>query len=133
MIAESQIREQIGHYLRGDISLDVFEDWLVQRSWNMHKDSNEAAQKLASAVELRLAEHSSGHLDEAALRDELRPFVTRFTMEIVFGGAPVAPVEPARNLIAVAEPQVMAFPAVATQSFPAAVGFVDRSPEAVHG
>jgi hypothetical protein len=133
MIAESQIREQIGHYLRGDISLDVFEDWLVQRSWNMHKDSNEAAQKLASAVELRLAEHSSGHLDEAALRDELRSFITRFTMQIVFGGAPVAPAEPVRNLIATAKQQIMEFPAVAAQPSPAAVGFVDRSPEAVRG
>jgi hypothetical protein len=132
MIAESQIREQIGHYLRGDISMDVFEDWLVQRSWNMHKDSNEAAQKLASAVELRLAEHSSGHLDEQGLRDELRSFVTKFTMQVVFDGAPVAPVEPTRNVTATVKQQVMEFPAAPAKPSPAAVGFVDISPEAAH-
>jgi hypothetical protein len=79
MIAESQIREQIGHYLRGEISLDAFEDWLVQRSWNMHKDSAGDAQRLVSAVELRLAEHSSGHLDENALRAELQTFAPDLT------------------------------------------------------
>lgn len=131
MIAESQIREQLGHYLRGDIPLDVFEDWLVQRSWNMHKDSDEAAQSLASKIELRLAEHSSGHLDENALHEELKTFVTTFTMRIVFGGAPVSPVEPVRNVTATAEPQVMGFPASAVRPSPAAVGFVDRSPAEV--
>ncbi|HEV2464551.1 MAG TPA: hypothetical protein VGT04_12175 [Acidobacteriaceae bacterium] len=133
MINESQIRQQLGRYLRGNISLDVFEDWLVQRSWNMHKDSDEAAQKLASQIELRLAEHSSGHLDEEAMREEFRAFITKFTMQIVFNGAPVAPVEPVRNLIAVADPQVMTFRAVVSPPSRAAIGFVDRSPEAVHG
>jgi len=89
MIAESQIREKLIKFLRNDISLDVFEDWLVQQSWNMHKDSDEAAQKLASAIELRLAEHSSGHLDDAALRDELRPFATNYTVAIWFGKPPL--------------------------------------------
>jgi len=133
MIAESQIRGKLGRYLRGELSLDQFEDWLVQKSWNMHKDSDEAAQSLASKIELRLAEHSSGHLDENALHEELKTFVTTFTMQIVFGGAPVAPVEPVRNSTATAKPQVMGFPASEARPSPAAVGFVDRSPEAVRG
>ncbi|MHB8303448.1 MAG: hypothetical protein ACYDC6_11505 [Acidobacteriaceae bacterium] len=87
MIAESEIREKLGRFLSKDISLDQFEDWFVQRSWNMHKDSHEAAQKLASAIELRLAEHSSGHLNDHALRDELRPLATVYTMQILFGAA----------------------------------------------
>ncbi len=128
MIAESQIREQLGHYLRGDISLDVFEDWLVQRSWNMHKDSDEAAQKLASQIELRLAEHSSGHLDEAALREEFRSFVTKFTVEIVFGGAPLSPEPQAQNRIAVAPPQVIAFRHPAALSFQGGFAHADKSP-----
>ncbi len=87
MIAESQIRQWLARFLNKEVSLDSFEDWLVQRSWNMHVDSSGAAQKLASAIELRLAEYSSGHLDLAQLRRELLPFVSSYTAEISFGDA----------------------------------------------
>lgn len=85
MIAEHQIREWLGRFLHGEVSLDQFEDWLVQRSWNMHRDSDEEAQKMAAAIELRLAEHSSGHLSDAQLRDELLPFVTNYFATVHFG------------------------------------------------
>jgi len=85
MIAEYQIRQWLARYLHDEVSLDQFEDWLVQRSWNMHQDSEQSAQKLASAIELRLAEHSSGHLDDNELRLELLPFVTTYTATVHFG------------------------------------------------
>ncbi|HET9407081.1 MAG TPA: hypothetical protein VFO39_07570 [Candidatus Sulfotelmatobacter sp.] len=85
MIAEHQIRQQLAKYLHDEMSLDHFEDWFVQRSWNMHRDSMDAAQKLASAIELRLAEHSSGHLSENDLREELLPFVTTYNAVVSFG------------------------------------------------
>ena len=85
MVAEYQIREWLARYLHGEVSLDQFEDWLVQRSWNMHGDSDEASQKLVAAIELRLAEHSSGHLDDKQLRDELLPFVTTYNATVQFG------------------------------------------------
>lgn len=88
MIAEYQIRQQLAKYLNDEISLDHFEDWLVQRSWNMHRDSEPAAQKLASAIELRLAEYSSGHLEEKNLREEMRPFVTTYSATVNFGQIP---------------------------------------------
>src|ERR1700733_4156459 len=87
MIAESQIREKLGHYLSKEWSLAQFEDWLVQGSWNMHKDSGEQAQKLVSAIELRLAEHSSGHLNEKELRAELQAFVNIPSADVSFGHA----------------------------------------------
>ncbi len=96
MIAESKIREHLGRYLRQELSLDQLEDWIAQQSWNMHKDSDEAAQKLASAIELRLAEHSSGHLDEPSLREELRRFANPPVVRILFG-------EAARQSLVVAE------------------------------
>lgn len=71
MITESQIRERLAAFLTNAIPLDEFEDWLVQNSWNMHQDSDPAAQELAGAIDLRLSEHSSGHLRENQLRDEL--------------------------------------------------------------
>lgn len=85
MIAENSIRLKLGRFLRNEIALDQFDDWLAQQSWNMHIDSEESAQKLASAIELRLAEHSSGHLDELALREELRAFLRISTTAVWFG------------------------------------------------
>jgi hypothetical protein len=110
MISEPQIREKLGRFLRGDLSLERFEDWLSQKSWNMHKDSSEAAQKLAAALELRLAEYSAGHLSDLTLRDELRPFVNPPIVQISFGDAPQAPiVEPPNNVEARARAQVLGF------------------------
>lgn len=111
MIAESQIREKLGRYLRDELSLDRFEDWLAQSSWDMHKDSSDAAQKLVAAIELRLAEHSSGHLNEPALRNELRQFVNPPVVQISFGNAQQSPIlpEPSNNVEAKPRPQVFVF------------------------
>jgi hypothetical protein len=75
MVIESQVRDRVSQYLHGEIGLDSFEEWLVQRSWNMQQDSVEEARRLVAAIELRLAEHSSGHLDERGLRHELAGLV----------------------------------------------------------
>src|ERR1700730_13404916 len=108
MIAESKIREKLGRYLRKDLSLEQFEDWIAEQSWNMHKDSSEAAQKLASAIELRLAEHSSGHLDEPALQEELRQFANPSVIHISFGAAQQVPREEfANNVLAKPRTQVI--------------------------
>lgn len=75
MITQAQIVRQIECLLAGNISLDDFEDWLVRSSWNMHLDSPSEAQELVWRIELNLAEHSSGHLDETELRAELKDLV----------------------------------------------------------
>lgn len=82
MLAESEIRDRLARYLAKEIPLEEFEDWFVQQSWNMHQGSPEAAQMLASAIELRLAEHSSGHLTEEELQQELRSFVTSYVKSV---------------------------------------------------
>jgi len=136
MIAESQIREKLGRYLRGDLPLDRFEDWIAQSSWNMHKDSDQPSQKLASAIELRLAEHSSGHLDECALRDELRQLVNPKVVQISFGAAiPPAPEEPPNNVVAKPNYQIIAFTGRADVNLavPAAAGFADTTQSVAHG
>ena len=97
MIAENQIRERLARYLLGEISLDEFEDWLVERSWNMHLDSDETAQKLAAAIELRLAEHSSGHLSNDGLRKELLPMVTAYIPRLYVDWASSSPVSASCN------------------------------------
>jgi len=137
MIAESQIREKIGRYLRGELSLDHFEDWIAQASWNMHKDSDERAQKIASAVELRLAEHSSEHLDENSLREELRQLVNPKVVEISFGDAPPAiSQEPPNNVVAEPNLQIFAF-TIRAEEIPEVTqlgaGFAGTAQSVAHG
>ncbi len=71
MIREMEVRRKLADLLAGRLDLEEFEDWLVQRSWNMHLDSSSGAQDLVSAIELALAEHSSSHLSEESLHDKL--------------------------------------------------------------
>ena len=72
MIHESEIRSKLVALLLTDsLSPPDFEDWLVEKSWNMHLDSSESAQRLVWAIEVRLAEFSSDDLSDAQLWDEL--------------------------------------------------------------
>lgn len=75
MITESQIRERLFAYLIRASTLNAFEDWLVSQSWNMHLDSDDAAQSLVGAIELRLAEYSDDDLDDDALERELKGLI----------------------------------------------------------
>ena len=84
MIAELEIRQHLIEFLLNPDSLDDFEDWLVCRCWNMHANSSEEAQKLASAIELWLAEYSGGHIDFDALRRELVPYVTDINISLYY-------------------------------------------------
>jgi hypothetical protein len=82
MLEASTIREQIIRLLEREISLEQFEDWFVPASWNMHLDSSLSDQELASEIELRLAEHSNGHLSEDQLRADLGHFVSNYSVDI---------------------------------------------------
>lgn len=82
MITEAQIREHLANYLAGSESLDSFEDWLVEQSWNMHRDSSEGAQDLVNQIELRLSEHSDGNLSEDKLKRELHQFLENFSITV---------------------------------------------------
>ncbi len=82
MLQTSEIRDQIIQALSGRLSLEDFEDWLAQRSWNMHLDSSREAQELAADIQLRLAEFSLGHLPETELREDFKKFVSNFIVHI---------------------------------------------------
>lgn len=87
MIKENEIRAELVKYLAGNQALDAFEDWLVQWSWNMHRDSDQVAQGLASKIELLLAEYSGEHIDESTLKEKLRPFVSKYNVSLSLGAA----------------------------------------------
>ena len=80
MLSESMLRDRVSQFVAGELTLDDFEDWLASESWNMHRRASVMAQRLASAVELRLAEHDAGHLSDELLRSELRALLERMPM-----------------------------------------------------
>jgi hypothetical protein len=85
MISEAQIQDRLFQYLARQITLNDFEDWLARESWNMHLDSDEAAQALVGAIELRLAEYSADHLTDDALERELKGLLAS-TVELLIEG-----------------------------------------------
>jgi len=74
MLRAWELRSRIAAYLWGSLPLDDFDEWFSASTWNMHRDSNVQAQEMAAAVELLLAEHSSGHLTDDDLKAKLQPF-----------------------------------------------------------
>lgn len=71
MITETEIRRKLVALLERRVSLAQFQDWLVEQSWNMHKDSSAEAQQLVSEIELALSEYSNRHLAESELHQKL--------------------------------------------------------------
>ena len=78
MISDLDIRERLIDYLVEQTTLDEFEDWLVQNTWNVHQWGSEATQNLAYSIEGPLAEHSGGQMDESDLRKKLVKLVREF-------------------------------------------------------
>lgn len=71
MVTAQDIRENIVSYAANGIDLDTLEDWIAQRTWNIHQSVDIEAQHLAYSVELLLSEHSNGDLSEIILREKL--------------------------------------------------------------
>ncbi len=86
----NEIRTQLARYLakgiakqEDSISIEEFEDWIAQNTWNIHQGGDEGAKALAYEIEAKLAEYSGGHIDEAALRSSLSPLVTSYIPKLV--------------------------------------------------
>lgn len=71
MITTEAIQQQVASYLAKGIDIETLEDWIAQQTWNIQRSGDLRAIHLAYAVDLRLSEHSSGHMQEPQLRQEL--------------------------------------------------------------
>ncbi len=78
MISLRQIRDELASYLAREISFAEFEDWLIDHSWNMHKDSSEDAQELVHSINAFIYEYLDKYVDEDWLRAQLRPHVQHY-------------------------------------------------------
>ena len=89
MSLEATIRYRLISYLTGDISLDEFTAWLVGATWNIESTGDVDASQLAYAIELSLAEHSSGLLNLEELKSELRDLSRHVNLNLT----PACPME----------------------------------------
>lgn len=70
-LLETTIRRHLARYLAGDASLDAFVDWFVGVAWSIEETGSPEARELTYAIQLALAEASSGLLTPHELRGEL--------------------------------------------------------------
>lgn len=80
---DNEIRDKLGSYLLGEISLEDFEDWFVSASWNVNQSKNQAAINMVYEIELWLSEYSDGFRSENELQNLLRPLVVNYKVELV--------------------------------------------------
>jgi hypothetical protein len=80
MITQQEERRNLSAHLLGELSLDEFEDWLVQQSWDMHLDSTVETQRLVGAIELALSEHAKEDISARELHDRLVSLATNIVM-----------------------------------------------------
>lgn len=78
-----EIRDWLTRYLADEISFEDFLNWFVPSSWNVGKSGNRAAMNLVYEIELWLAEFSNGIWSEAELKQNLRPLVENYRVELV--------------------------------------------------
>lgn len=75
----TEIRDRLVQYLARDITLREFQEWFVPTTWNLDESTDSSAADLAADIELRLAEYTGGHLDEAEVRAAFALLVSRYT------------------------------------------------------
>lgn len=90
MIIEQELREQIQHALSGSLSLNELYAWLMDRSWNMHLDSDQSAVELAADVEALFFERSDGLINDAVLRERLLSLLNDIQLVIKIGYSVIA-------------------------------------------
>ncbi len=71
MDAYRALREHLRPYLAGRSGLARFKAWFVPFLWDLDEAASAEAAGLARKVELRLSEHSNGHLSTSELRTML--------------------------------------------------------------
>ena len=77
MINVNEIRNHLASYLAQHVSFSEFEDWLIDNSWNMHKDSSNEAQELVNEINASIYEYLDKHVDEHQLKAKLGAHLQR--------------------------------------------------------
>ena len=74
MTTTLEIKDQLGRFLVKEQSLNEFNIWLAQNTWNIHLEEPDV-QSLVGEIELALAEYSNGDLILSDLRERLSSLI----------------------------------------------------------
>lgn len=87
------IRRWLARYLAGDISLKAFDDWFAPATWNISREHDPEARKLAYEITHRLAEFTDGYWTERELQMLLQPLEENYavTVRTISHAAPPLP------------------------------------------
>jgi hypothetical protein len=69
---EMTMRRHLADYLDGQLTLAEFTEWIVGAVWDIERYGEPDAARLGYAIELALAEKTSGLLNQSELDSELR-------------------------------------------------------------
>lgn len=78
-----EIRDCIAAYAAEDMTLEAFEDWFLEETWQAQ---DPVAADLIATVELRIAEFTGGYLDEDELRSVLWGLAVGYTTVATWPG-----------------------------------------------
>jgi len=82
MITVNQVKNHLASYLANEVSFAEFEDWLLDRSWDMHKDSPDDAQALVNEINASVYDYLDNRVDENYLKSKLRPHLRQYNVVI---------------------------------------------------
>lgn len=88
-MSRAELEQQLRAVLDGSLSLDAFEDWLVQTSWDMHKKAAPSMQRVVASIEHAFARLESESEIRAALAQRLDDLAV----------PPMKPIAPARSSV----------------------------------
>jgi len=71
---EQEIRRWLRRYLTNDVSLDAFEDWITDATWDIDRRQDPAAAQLSALIGRYIAEYGRGARTEQQLKRALRRF-----------------------------------------------------------
>jgi hypothetical protein len=91
MITANQIQQKLGSYLISEISFADLHRWIVDGFWDVdHDGTSDEAVSLLDSIQNHVVDYLDGFIDEAGLKQAIRPYSEQRTVKVRFVAAPIA-------------------------------------------
>jgi hypothetical protein len=81
----TELQDRLLAYVRGQITLRMFEEWFVPVTWDVHDEDDARLVALRNLIDARIAGYTSGDWTEEELRDFLRPIAETRVIPLASG------------------------------------------------
>jgi hypothetical protein len=96
MIQENEVRAKLAALEAGELPLWMFHDWIEKASFNMHRDSSDAAMDLVGSIGLLFADYDLRIISEKVLRQKLIAIIRPVTVTYFFPSVATVSITPLR-------------------------------------